>query len=148
MDVPVNFKYDVRIRARLLAKGLVTEAEVTKHLDGLADVQPHADYIELAQPALTNPEERERQAPVVARPSAVVPRAVVPASVERAAPVSIPPAPTPVDDAWDDDDDDEDDEDDEGDEGDEDEPKVEAAVKAEPAPAAGTAVGGTKDEEE
>jgi hypothetical protein len=113
MDAPANFKFDVRIRARLLAKGLVTEAEVAKHLDALADLQPSADYIDLAQPALTSPEERERHAPAAVRPSAVVPRAATPAPVERSAPVSIPPAAAPVDDSWDDDDDDDDDEDDE-----------------------------------
>jgi len=32
MDLPVNFKFDVRIRARLLAKGNITDADVAKHL--------------------------------------------------------------------------------------------------------------------
>jgi len=113
MDLPVNFKFDQRIRARLLAKGHITEADVTKHLDGLADAQPQVDVIDLAQPALTSPEERERLA--AARASAVVSR---PPPAERSAPVSIAPAPEPVDEGWeeDDDEDDVDDEDEDEDE--------------------------------
>jgi hypothetical protein len=109
MDVPVNFKFDVRIRTRHLAKGVVTEAEVSKHLEALADAQGQIDVIDLAQPALATPEERQaaaiRPSAVVAKPSASV--------AGSSPPLSIPPAPSPVDEAWGDDDDDDDDDDDE-----------------------------------
>src|SRR5215831_6804522 len=119
MDLPVNFKFDVRVRPRLLAKGQLTDAEVDKHLEALADLQPQADVIDLPQPALTTPEERERAA--AQRPSVVASRAAAPAMgvpAERSAPVSIAPAPAPVDQGWDEDDD-EDDVDDEDDDEDE-----------------------------
>jgi len=46
------FKYDIRIRERLLRRGLVTEAEVNKHLDGLADVEAKGEILVQHQPAL------------------------------------------------------------------------------------------------
>jgi len=140
MDLPANFKFDVRVRPRLLARGQLTEAEVEKHLEGLPDAQPQADMIDLPQPALTTPEERERAA--AQRPSVVAPRpvAAAPTSVDRSAPVSIAPAPAPVDAGWDEDDD-EDDVDDEDD--DEDVAEVNPVV-----PAAPDAVASDRDEDE
>jgi hypothetical protein len=113
MDLPVNFKFDVRIRPRLLARGQINDADVAKHLDALPDLQPHSDSIDLAQPALTSPEERERAA--AARPSTVVarPAPVGAPPAERSAPVSIAPAAEPVDEGWDEDDDEDDVDDDE-----------------------------------
>src|SRR4029078_5685561 len=58
MDVPVNFKFDVRIRARMLNKGTISDADVTKHLEALQDREPTSEVIELGQPALTPPGER------------------------------------------------------------------------------------------
>lgn len=119
MDVPVNFKFDVRIRARMLAKGTISDAEVTKHMDGLQDREAETTLIDLAQPALTPPGERPpvnvrpapRPAPV-AVPSALPVAAVV---AERSAPMSVAPPPLPVDEGWGDEDEDDDDEDDEED---------------------------------
>ena len=106
MDLPVNFKFDVRIRPRLLARAQLSEGDVTKYLEGLPDLQPQADAIDLAQPALTSLEERERAA---SRPSAVVARPVPSAPpAERSAPVSIAPSAEPVDEGWDEDDDEDD----------------------------------------
>jgi len=129
MDLPVNFKFDVRIRPRLLARGQLSEGDVTKYLEGLPDLQPQADAIDLAQPALTSPEERERVA--ASRPSAVVARPVPSAPpAERSAPVSIAPSAEPVDEGWDEDDD-EDDVDNDDDEKDTDEEK-DAETQASP----------------
>lgn len=97
MDVPANFKLDVRVRARLLAKNTITEAEVSKHLESLADADGACETVTLAQPALQ---------PLGDRPK--IPQALV-----RPPPRSIAPAPMPVDDGWGDDiDDDDDDEED------------------------------------
>ena len=139
MDLPANFKFDVRVRPRLLAKGQLTDAEVEKHLEALADAQPHADVIDLPQPALTTPEERERAA--AQRPSVVAARPVAsaPGPLERSAPVSIAPAPAPVDQGWDEDDDEDDVDDDEDDDDDDDDEEdladLKPAAAAAPSPA-------------
>jgi hypothetical protein len=142
MDLPVNFKFDVRIRPRLLARGQLAEADVAKHLDALPDLQPQADVIDLAQPALTSPEDRERAA--ASRPSSVVARPAPVAPAERSAPVSIAPAAEPVDEGWDEDDD-EDDVDEEDEDAKDEETKVEA-TKVEETKVEGTKVEGTKVE--
>ncbi|MCC6214479.1 MAG: hypothetical protein IT376_06395 [Polyangiaceae bacterium] len=46
------FKYDVRVRGRMIEKGLVTEAEIAERVGKLADVAAHAVPIELPQPAI------------------------------------------------------------------------------------------------
>ncbi len=131
MDVPENFKFDVRVRDRMLAKGIVSDAEVTKHLDKVADVQGNLDAIELGQPALMSAEERERLV-VAPRPSAVVLRPLAPAPLS---PLNAPKAPALIDDEDDIDDDEDDiddDEDDDEDEVDAAKPKVAAKEPAKP----------------
>jgi len=123
MDVPVNFKYDVRIRARLLAKGQVTEAEVTKHLESLADLEPGMESVDLPQPAIGTIEHKERPVPI---PRPVVARPIAPAPVR--APIALEPA-ADIDEDWDDEDEDED----------EDEEIEEPAAKAAPAATAAAA---------
>lgn len=91
MEAPRNFKFDVRIRARLLNKKHITDSEVGKHLEALPDLDAACDTVTLSQPAVGIPPERPRPIPQ-ARPA---PRFVA------------PPAPISVDDAWDDEDDDE-----------------------------------------
>src|SRR5262245_31457527 len=121
MDVPADFKFDVRIRNRLLNKGVVTEAEVEKRLEGLVDVEASSDPVTLSQPAIGTPESRPAPRPIFSEPRAMP------------APRSIPPVPLPVDEGWDEDDDDDDDDDIV--------PKAKAAPKpAEPKPVVPAAV--------
>ena len=110
MPIPENFKYDVRVRERMLKRGLLTESELTKHVDALADVTDQVIEVELKQPALVK--ESEREARVLPR---TAPRPVV-------APMPVRSLENELNDI-DDDDDDFDDEDD-------DDVKVKAAPKA------------------
>ncbi|MEI9936743.1 MAG: hypothetical protein WDO69_05920 [Pseudomonadota bacterium] len=127
MPIPENFKYDVRVRERMLKRGMLTESELTKHVDALADVADQVVEVELKQPALVK--ESERVERVVSRSA---PRPVV-AHVP-----SVRSLENELNDIDDDEDDDLDD-----DEDDEDEIKVKAAAKvaaAEKAAAAAPAV--------
>jgi hypothetical protein len=72
MPIPENFKYDVRVRERMLKRGLLTESELSKHVDALADVTDQVVEVELKQPALVK--ESERVERVVSRSA---PRPVV-----------------------------------------------------------------------
>ena len=58
MPIPENFKYDVRVRERMLKRGLLTESELGKHIDAAADVSDLLVEIELKQPALIKESER------------------------------------------------------------------------------------------
>src|SRR6187551_3537761 len=110
MPIPENFKYDVRVRERMLKRGLLTEGELTKHVDALADVADQVIEVELKQPALVKESERVER---------VVPR-TAPRPVVASLPVrSLENELNDIDE-----DDDEDDEDDE------DDVKVKAASKA------------------
>jgi hypothetical protein len=67
-------KFDVRVRERLLKKGLLTEAEVEQHLGSLPDRADGALEVGIKQPALQT--EAEREVLVVrtlARPAQPVP---------------------------------------------------------------------------
>jgi hypothetical protein len=67
-------KFDVRVRERLLKKGLLTEAEVEQHLSALPDRADSALEVGIKQPALQT--EAEREVLVVrtlARPAQPVP---------------------------------------------------------------------------
>ena len=67
-------KFDVRVRERLLKKGLLTEAEVEQHLGALPDRADSALEVGIKQPALQT--EAEREVLVVrtlARPAQPVP---------------------------------------------------------------------------
>jgi hypothetical protein len=133
MDLPRNFKFDVRIRSRLLAKGVIDEAEVGKYLETLEDREASSLVIELPQPALINPEDRPTPPASAPAPSHVAHPAF---QSERSAPRSIAPGPLAVDEGWDEDDED-DDEDDEDDlDAEEAEPAKDAATapKASPPP--------------
>src|SRR5262245_33960139 len=59
MAIPETLKFDVRVRERLLKKGLLTEAEVEQHLAGLPDRPEDALDIGIKQPALQTEAERE-----------------------------------------------------------------------------------------
>lgn len=46
------FKYDVRVRSRMLEKGLVSEPELAERAAKLPDLTAQAAIVELPQPAL------------------------------------------------------------------------------------------------
>lgn len=52
MTDPDLFKYDVRIRERMIRRGLLSETEVTRHLDGLSDAETKCETVPQHQPAL------------------------------------------------------------------------------------------------
>jgi len=115
MPIPEDFKYDMRVRERMLKRGELTEGELTKHVEALTDVADLVIEVELKQPALQR--ESEREARVVSRsaPRPVVAHVPVVRSLENE-----------LNDIDEDDDDDLDDEDDE----DEDDLKAKAAKAA------------------
>lgn len=47
-----QFKYDVRVRERMLKRGVITEAEVQKKLDALVGLDAACEELEASQPAL------------------------------------------------------------------------------------------------
>ena len=51
------FRFDVRIRERMLRKGTLSEGEVGKHLEALSDVAAHGEDLVLRQPALHRHDE-------------------------------------------------------------------------------------------
>ena len=114
MPIPEFFKYDIRVRERMLKRGMLTDGELSKHVDALADVADQVIEVELKQPALQK--ESEREARIVSRsaPRPVIAHVPVVRSLENE-----------LNDIDDDEDDDIDDEDD-----DEDDIKVKAAAKA------------------
>ncbi|HTA91989.1 MAG TPA: hypothetical protein VK745_20560 [Polyangiaceae bacterium] len=115
MPIPENFKYDMRVRERMLRRGQLTESELTKHVDALTDVADLLVEVELKQPALQR--ESEREARIVSRsaPRPVVAHVPAVRSLENE-----------LNDIEEDEDDDLDDDDD-----DDDDLKVKAAPKAE-----------------
>jgi hypothetical protein len=114
MPIPENFKYDVRVRERMLKRGLLTESELSKHVDALTDVTDQVVEVELKQPALVKESERVERVVSRSAPRPVVSHVPVVRSLENE-----------LNDIDEDDDDDLDDEDDE----DEDDIKVKAAAK-------------------
>lgn len=63
MSTSEHFKYDVRIRERMLAKGLLTESELKSHLEALKDLETETEPVPLPQPALATTAIGEGQAP-------------------------------------------------------------------------------------
>jgi hypothetical protein len=112
MPIPEFFKYDIRVRERMLKRGILTDGELGKHVDALADVADQVIEVELKQPALQK--ESEREARIVSRsaPRPVIAHVPAVRSLENE-----------LNDIDEDEDDDIDDEDDE------DEVKVKAAAK-------------------
>lgn len=86
MDLPENFYLDVRIRARAIAKGLVTTEQVEEHLRSLPDQESSVDGLGLDQPALISAEQAPE--PAVA---AVVPALATPLAVSAVEPPAPPP---------------------------------------------------------
>ena len=46
------FKYDVRVRERMIRRGQLSEADVSRHLDGLPDAEAKGEAVPQHQPAL------------------------------------------------------------------------------------------------
>ena len=59
MAIPAELKFDVRVRERLLADGLLSETEVQKHLEALPDLEGQAVELTVKQPALSNESDRD-----------------------------------------------------------------------------------------
>jgi hypothetical protein len=104
MPIPENFKYDVRVRERMLKRGLLTESELNKHVEALADVTDQVVEVELKQPALVKESERVERVVSRSAPRPVVAHVPVVRSLENEL--------NDIDEDEDDEDDDEDDEDD------------------------------------
>ena len=52
-----QFRYDVRIRDRLLKKGLLAESDVARYLDALKDVESLSEPVGLEQPGVRGSQE-------------------------------------------------------------------------------------------
>jgi hypothetical protein len=52
MSDPADFKYDVRVRERMLKRGLLVESDLQKHLEGLGDAEGKSEQVQWHQPAL------------------------------------------------------------------------------------------------
>src|SRR5689334_6295303 len=98
MAIPAELKFDVRVRERLLGDGLLSEAEVQKHVDALPDLEAQAVDLTLKKPALQNESDRDI---VIVRTSGVRPPAMPMRPTDDDLPI-------PDDDDLDDDDDDDD----------------------------------------
>lgn len=59
MAIPAELKFDVRVRERLVSDGLLSEAEVDKHLEALPDLEGQAVELTVKQPALSNESDRD-----------------------------------------------------------------------------------------
>jgi hypothetical protein len=157
MAIPDDLKFDVRVRDRLLSRGLVTEAEIDKHVKALPDLEGQAVELTPKQPALQKESDRDI---VIVKTSGVRPP-VTPINrdeidlpiddddddddlgevkAKKPEKVVAKPAEESADEVDDDDDEDEDDEDDEDDdEADAAEPEAgEAGGEADGAPKAET----------
>ncbi|MFO0564833.1 MAG: hypothetical protein U0263_04175 [Polyangiaceae bacterium] len=50
------FKYDVRVRERMIRRGLLNEADVKRHVDALVDAEGMSENVDQPQPALAGGE--------------------------------------------------------------------------------------------
>jgi hypothetical protein len=64
------FLTDVRLQDRFLSEGTLSEAAITQHLEGLADLSEHCEEFELEQPALAKEQVEPPPAPVIQPPAA------------------------------------------------------------------------------
>jgi hypothetical protein len=120
MAIPADLKFDVRVRERLLASGVISETEVNQHLESLPDLEAQAVDLTVKQPALQAESDRDI---VIVRASGARPPIAPVRPVDDDLDVPIP----------DDDDDDDDDEDDDEDDKTVDREKI-AAVEKKKAP--------------
>jgi hypothetical protein len=71
MNRPENFKFDVRVRERLMAQGALQSGDLAGHLSALTDLEGSFDIVELEQPALAS--EKLPPPPVAPLPGLAVP---------------------------------------------------------------------------
>lgn len=96
MSDPHIYKFDLRVRHRLIDKGVISSTEVQEHLANLPDVGDKADTMELSQPALADSRAGIGAAPArVPAPAPAVLEAVAPAEpdapeTEESAPTDAP----------------------------------------------------------
>lgn len=57
------FKYDVRVRERMLARGMLTDGELKSHLEALKDLESEVRPVSVPQPALATASTGEDEAP-------------------------------------------------------------------------------------
>lgn len=69
MREPEIFKFDVRVRERLLKSGRVTTEELTKQMESLQDVEENSIDLGLDQPALGRSDGTVVNRPSVAPPT-------------------------------------------------------------------------------
>jgi hypothetical protein len=81
MRDPETFKYDVRVRERMIKAGRLSPDDLARQLESLTDVEANLIAIELDQPALARSEGRgdaaSRPVAVAVAPTAVVAPVVV-----------------------------------------------------------------------
>jgi hypothetical protein len=86
-----QFIYDVRVRDRFVAEGVITRADVERHLAALADAADKSEEVDLEQPALSKePDESTPVAPMLE--AAPTPGAAISSfgDVTRQTPAAIP----------------------------------------------------------
>jgi hypothetical protein len=69
MREPDIFKFDVRVRERLLKSGRLTLEELGKQIEGLPDIEELAVNLELDQPALGRSDGSSANRPSIAPPT-------------------------------------------------------------------------------
>lgn len=84
------FKFDVRVRERMLRRAAITDAELARHLEALRDLESQCDEMPLKQPALARPSHGDAFA---ARQSAAP-------AAPRSVPAPQPPVTGDLDDEW------------------------------------------------
>lgn len=57
MTIEENFRFDTRIRQRMLNKGLISREEVDARLVALPDREDEAVFVELEQPAVATAQD-------------------------------------------------------------------------------------------
>lgn len=55
--------YDLRVRERLLAAGVITQADLDRYLGDLAELETHAEALGIPQPALVSASSAPAPAP-------------------------------------------------------------------------------------
>ena len=70
MTDPELFKFDMRVRERMLKRGQINETDVQRHLSSLEDLETKCSRVEQPQPALGSPSEGSGR-PSVAPPTPV-----------------------------------------------------------------------------
>lgn len=69
MREPEIFKFDVRVRERMLKSGRLVLEDLTKHVESTVDVEENIIALELEQPALGRPDGSGLNRPSIAPPT-------------------------------------------------------------------------------